>query len=169
MADTFLLMHNAIIQLSSLLFGIIVGLLVGWLAAEEIPLYQKQLGFLSLILFSATFTIPLFFIENWIPLAIVGVTYAILAALRREREWYFLTAPLVLFLSSQNSIAFFITVVIVFLATGMMTLRLLPEFVLDTVHEKKLVFQKELFSSLVAAYAQFVVFTLIIYGIIWLI
>lgn len=165
MIDISPLIHNLAIQLASLFFGIIAGLVIGWLSAEEIPRYQKQLGFLSLFLFSATFAIPLLFIEKWIPLAVVGGTYALFAILQKEKERFFLLAPLVLFLTAEEKTVFFLSAVLVFAATSVMTLRILASF----VKEKRLVFNKELAKTICTAYVQFVVVTVIIYAVVLLV
>ena len=136
--------------------------MIGWLSTEEIPRYQKQLGGFSLFLFSATFAVPLLFIEKWIPLAVVGIMYALLAILQKEKELFFLLAPLVLFLTSEEKTVFFLCAVLVFAATGVMTLRILASFVKD----KKLVFSKELAKTICAAYVPFVVVSLIVYGVV---
>ncbi len=160
MVDIPTLFHNFAIQLFSLFFGIIAGLLVGWLAVEEIPKYQKQLGFVSLFLFAVTFAAPLLFVEKWIPLVVVGVTYAILAVIQKDKERFFLLSPLVLFLTTENKTGFFLISVLVFAATGVMTLRILALFVKD----KKIGFGKELMKTLFDAYAQFIVVSLILYS-----
>ncbi|MBI5072903.1 hypothetical protein HZA99_03725 [Candidatus Woesearchaeota archaeon] len=163
MTDISILIHNFAIQLATLLFGISAGLVVGWFSAEELSLYQKQLGFLSLFLFAATFALPLLLIEKWIPFAVTGGSYAILALLQKQREWFFFIAPLVLFLATENKTAFFLCTVLVFAATGVMTLRILASF----VKEKRLVFNKELFKTIFSAYWQFVVVTMIAYGVVY--
>lgn len=154
-----LVFQNFSTQLCSIFLGIVAGSFVGWTAAEELPLYQKQLRFIAQFLFFATFVIPLFFLEQMLPLLFIGITYATLTLLQNDREWYFFVAPLGVFLSSQNNHAFFVANVLVFLATGIMTILIITSF----VKKKELLWKKEIFVSYLQNFGMFVLFSLVIH------
>lgn len=164
MTHLFILFHNFAIQIFSLLLGIVTGLFVGWLATEEILLYQKQLHFLSLFLFAATFTIPLLFVEKWFVLVVVGGTYALLSIIQKEKERFFLLSPIALFLTTETKNIFFLCSILVFAATGVMTLRILSSF----VKEKKLIFTLKLIKTLFSSFLPFIVVTMISYALVLL-
>lgn len=156
-----MLIQNLAIQLSVLLLGIIGGIILHWLAAEEIPLYTQKLRFIQKALFIATFITALFFSSNVLLIAFLAVSYGVMAfPQKNEFQIFSFIAPLVLFLSTQTKEGFFLTSTLFFLSCVVSS-----TLITDTIDAslgKKI--KENIFQ-----WSGFIVVTLLVYGIVFVV
>ncbi len=112
-----LILQNFLLQISSLFIGILGGITLAHLAQEELSLYKKQLTLLFPILSFATLFSPCFFflsdLKKIIPFVVLFfIAAALFWRTKGKREdfiqGFFYIAALTFFLSSSDSLGFFL-------------------------------------------------------------
>ena len=154
------LIVNIFLQFSALVLGVLVGLLTSWLASEELQKYKKITGCLIMVSFVLTLLSPLFFVEKWIPVVFIALSWGVIAfPQKNEEQLFFMFSPLTLFLATQNQDAFFVTSVCFFIAVGLTTVKVCSSH----VKENTLHFQKELFRDILQHKLWFVGISVLVY------
>ncbi len=159
-----MIFQNIIAQLATGIGGILGGCIVATLAEEELEQYQSLMQKSVKWIFVLTFLMPLFYLEEKIPLFILIISYSLLTVFyKQEKKVYYLLTPILLFLTTQNKEAFILTLFVFFLATMLTTMILLIPFV------KKNGFQwsKETIRTLIHTYWIFFAMSGMLYGIVW--
>lgn len=147
-------------QLSFLTIGVFAGLLTSWLASEELQEYKKITGRLMMISFILTLLSPLFFVEKWIPVVFIAVSWGVIAfPQKNEEQIFFMLSPLTLFLATQNKDAFFVSSVCFFIAVGLTTMKACSSF----VKENMLQLRKELFMEILRHKLWFIGISVLVY------
>lgn len=160
-----LLLQNLLIQTAVLVLGILAGIIVSWLAQEELVLYKEKILLIAKILFVLTLLAPIFFVEKWIFVAFIALSYGVIAfPQKNEVQGFYLIAPLTLFLSSQSKEGFFVTGGLFFIATLLATVLFLTDF----VKKKQIAWKKEVWLLLGRKFAGFVLVSGLLYGGVWL-
>ena len=115
-----LILQNFLLQLSSLLFGIIGGSLLSIFAQEEFSLYKRKIGHFITLLSFTTILAPFFFylyfsdFKKIIPFFVLFFVYGVLFWRTKEQKEdifrvFLYISPLTLLLASADKDAFFLT------------------------------------------------------------
>ncbi len=115
-----LLLQNFLLQLSSLLLGVISGSFLSWLAAEELSLYKKHISLVFQFLSFAALLAPLLFFlyffdfKRIIPFFVLLLVYTLIFWKTKNNphdifHGFLYIVPLMLFLASGNQEVFFLT------------------------------------------------------------
>ena len=154
------LITNILLQLGFLVFGILAGFLTSWLASEELQKYKKIHERLMMISFVLTFISPLFFVEKWIPVVFIALSWGVIAFPQKNLEQaFFILSPLTLFLATQNTDAFFVTSLCFFIAVGVTTVKACSLHVRENV----LYLRKELFMEILQNKLWFLGISVLVY------
>ncbi len=120
---------NIITQLTALFLGIIAGVIVSWLAQEELKLYRNIIGNAARIVFMLTLLLQLLFTENFIIVGLIAGTYCIFGIWQqKEVQVFFLVAPFAAILCSASSTGFLTVLTGILIATLLSTTLLLAEY-----------------------------------------
>lgn len=156
-----MLLQNFFIQIAALFLGLFAGIIVSWLAEEELLLYKERIHFLAKIFFILTLLAPIFFVEKWILAAFMAVSYGVIAFPKKnEVQVFYFIAPLALFLSTQSKEGFFVGGGLFLIATLLTTILFFTAF----VKKKQIVWKKECWLLLAREYASFVLLSGLLYS-----
>lgn len=156
-----MLLQNLLIQIAVLVLGILAGIVVSWLAQEELVLSKEKIFLFAKIVFVLTLLAPLFFVERWLIVAFVALSYGVIAfPQKNEVQIFYLIAPLTLFLSTQNKEGFFVTGGLFLIATVLTTLLFFSDF----VKKKQIVWKKEMWMLLGKKYSGFLLLNGLVYS-----
>ena len=125
-----MLLEHFLIQIVVLVLGILAGIIVSWLAQEELVLYKDKVALTAKIVFVLTLLSPLFFVERWFVAAFIVLSYGVIAfPQKNEFQIFYLIAPLVLFLSTQDKEGFFVAGGLFLIATLLTTVLFFTDYV----------------------------------------
>lgn len=151
------ILQNLLAQLAALFLGIVAGLVVSWFAGEELLTYKNKYHFTAKIFFIATLVVPILFVEKWLPVVFIAISYGVVAFLQKnEIQIFYLVSPMTLFLATQNKEGFFLTASIYLIATMLTTLF----FVGEHIKERRLT----LFLTILKKYIGCIIVTLLVYS-----
>ena len=163
-----LILQNFLLQISSLLLGVLSGSFLSVLAQEEISLYKKKIDVLTSLFLFITFLVPvLFFLyfsdfKKILPFFVLFLVYVFLFWRTKDKKedifrGFLSISPLILFLASADKDAFFLTLSFFSLTIILSILSFVPS--LEKMHFlKKCAFLAQEFFG-------FLVMTLLVYSI----
>src|SRR3989344_2639146 len=166
-----LILQNFLLQMSSLLLGVLSGSFLSVLAREEISLYKKKIDVLTSLFPFIAFLVPvLFFLyfsdfKKILPFVVLFLVYVFLFWSTKDQKddishGFLSISPLILFLASADKDAFFLTLSFFSLTIILSILSFVPS--LEKMHFlKKCTFLAQEFSG-------FIIMTVLVYGITWL-
>lgn len=158
------LITNFLLQCSVLVLGVLAGLLTSWLASEELQKYKKITVSLILVSFVLTLLSPLFFVEKWVPVVFIALSWGVIAFPQKNQEQvFFMLVPLTLFLATENKDAFFVSSVFFFIAVGLTTVKACSSH----VKENMLSLRKELFMEVLQHKLWFVGMSVLVYVLMY--
>jgi hypothetical protein len=155
---------NLLIQLTTLILAIITSYIISKLAAEELKQYNKVITKVAKISYIATFIVPIIFVENIITPIFVAASYGVIAFPKKnETQMFYMLVPLTLFLATQNTIAFLLTLCCFFTATLFTTTIVLTPF----VKKEELCWNNKILKVCIRQYRTYLAITVILYIIMW--
>ena len=163
-----LILQNFLLQMSSLLLGVLSGSFLSVLAREEISLYKKKIDVLTSLFPFIAFLVPvLFFLyfsdfKKILPFVVLFLVYVFLFWRTKDQKddishGFLSISPLILFLASADKDAFFLTLSFFPLTIILSILSFVPS--LEKMHFlKKCTFLAQEFSG-------FIIMTVLVYSI----
>ncbi len=165
-----LILQNFLLQISSLLLGVLSGSFLSVLAQEEIPLYKKKIDFLIALFPFITLLVPvLFFLyfsnfKKILPFCVLFLVYVFLFWRTKEQKddisrGFVYISPLTLFLASADKDAFFLTLSFFLLTITLFILSFASSFGKMSFWRNCIFIAQE--------FSGFIFMTVLVYGITW--
>ncbi len=155
-----MILHNFIIQTSTLFLGITAGFIISWLAQEEIEIHRDFIGNTARIVFAIAILLSFLFTTKHIIIGLIALTYCILGIWQqKEVQAFFWIAPLPAFLSSASPEGFLTILACIFIATVLSITILLSAY----TENKKIQWNKEIFFQILRIYLPFIIITCLSY------
>ncbi len=156
-----MIFQNFIVQITALLLGIIGGIIVSWIAQEELEMYAVKIGTAARIAFIITLLLPLIFSQSYIVIGFIAFTYCILGIWwEKEGKVFFWLSPLSAILCSQTQTGFFTILAFIFIATLLSTSILLAA----ETKNQKIHWNKKLISQSMWVYLPFIIISVVCYA-----
>ncbi|PIN77022.1 hypothetical protein COV16_07475 [Candidatus Woesearchaeota archaeon CG10_big_fil_rev_8_21_14_0_10_34_8] len=156
-----MIFNNLLVQILTLIAAIIASCIVSKLAEEELLQYTPLLKKTVKVMFVLTLISPVLFVEKILTIVFVALSYGVISfPQKNEIQTFYFLSPLTLFLATQNTNAFIITLSMFFIVTLLTTTLLLTKFV-----KKRIIWKKELFYSIARRYYTFVLISVLLYCI----
>ena len=161
-----LILQNFLLQMSSLLLGVLSGSFLSVLAQEEISLYKKKIDVLTALFPFITLLVPvLFFLyfsdfKKILPFCVLFLVYVFLFWRTKDQKddisrGFLYISPLTLFLASADKDAFFLTLSFFLLTIILFILSFAPSF------EKMSFWRKSIFIA--QEFSGFIFMTALVY------
>ncbi len=151
-------------QVVVLLLGCICAWIVCIFSSEELAQYGRFIEKAAEISYIATLIMPLFFFETILIPIIIIMSYWLFAFFQKDKtQTFFVLAPLSIFLVTPNQGAFLTTLCTFFIAVMLTTTIVFKSY----VKKKKLLWNMEMAKKLVQIYKVYLIITVLLYAIMF--